>query len=196
MKYDGLMGLGFRAIAENHLEVPMEALKSQGVLPRSIFSFCLYPQSSSKKSVLIIGGSDKTLYKDPMHFIPLTEIGYWQVNMVQLAIGNGYVLCKRGCATILDSGTTLIVGPQDEVHKLNTERLKARKHKNGSYLIHCARSRTLPTIVIEMNDEDGQRQQFPLASSQYVRKVSKSACLSICHPKHIKCSLQFSIWFH
>lgn len=195
MKYHGLMGLGFRAISEHHLLIPMEALKSNGVIPRTIFSFCLYPQSSSKKSVLIIAGSDSNLYEDPMHFIPLTEIGYWQVNMVRLSVGYGYVLCERGCATILDSGTTLIVGPQDEVHQLNTKRLKGRKHKNGSYLIHCARVRTLPTIVIEMNDVNGQRQKFPLDSSQYVRKVSTSACHSICQPEIFYSNFRFNFLY-
>lgn len=175
MKYDGLMGLAFQSMSENSVRGPMDALKSQGTLTRRIFSFCLYPQYSAKKSVLIVGGSDKSLYKEPMHFVSLSKIGYWQISMRRMVVGDGYVICKNGCESILDSGTTLIVGPQEDVHKLNTQRLKARKHRNGSYLIQCAHMRTLPTIVIEMIDEDGQLQQFPLKPSQYVRKVSTSA---------------------
>lgn len=175
MKYDGLFGLAFTSMAKNNVPAPVEQMKRQGVIEQSVFSFCLYKRPNNKKSVLIVGGSDKTLYNEPMHFIPLSAHGFWEFRMHRIVIRN-YMFCSHGCETILDSGTTLIVGPKDEVHRLNTKFLKARNYKKGSsYLIRCAHRRTLPTITFVLTDEDGVRQKFPISPYQYTRKVSISS---------------------
>lgn len=172
MKYDGLMGLGFRSMAKNKAPVPLDLMKRQGVISRRTFSFSLYGRAVGKKSQLLIGEPDTTLYKQPMHFIPLTEIGFWQFNVFRIIIGNIAELCPNGCQTILDSGTTLIAGPHGDVERLNKNVLRARNYRNsGTYLLRCSHIRTLPDITFVMQDQKGVSRPFRLSPQQYTRKV-------------------------
>lgn len=171
MQYYGLCGLGFRAMSKNNVPVIMDLMHQQGVIAEKVFAFCMYPPSTGRKSLLIIGCSNENLYKDPMYFIPLSEAGFWQFNLNEIAVGEDYGLCSHGCQAIVDSGTTLIAGPTDEIRKLN-QRLKAGNNGRA----HNRRKRSMPTITFKMYDRQHVLREFPLLPSEYMRKVI-SVCL-------------------
>ena len=49
----------------------------------------------------------------------VTREGYWQFKMDGLKVPKAYSPCKGGCQAIADSGTSLLVGPVDEIAEIN-----------------------------------------------------------------------------
>jgi len=52
----------------------------------------------------------------------VTREGYWQFKMEGLEVPKAYTACKGGCQAIADSGTSLLVGPVDEIAEINKVR--------------------------------------------------------------------------
>lgn len=154
-------------MAKNNVPVIMDLLKQQGAIAERVFAFCMYPPALGRKSLLIIGCSNENLYTDPMYFIPLSEVGFWQFKLNQIAVGDDYSLCSHGCQAIVDSGTTLIAGPTGEINKLN-QRLKAGNNGRA----HSRRMRSMPTITFKMYDRQRVLREFPLLPNEYMRKVN------------------------
>lgn len=49
----------------------------------------------------------------------MTRRGYWQIAMDSVKVPGTSGSCKDGCKAIADSGTSLLVGPSDEVAAIN-----------------------------------------------------------------------------
>lgn len=54
---------------------------------------------------------------------PVTNRGYWQFNLDGIKLG-GEDMCPHGCAAIADTGTSLLVGPSEEVARINQVRIE------------------------------------------------------------------------
>ena len=52
----------------------------------------------------------------------MTRRGYWQIEMDSVKVPGASGSCKGGCKAIADSGTSLLVGPSDEVAAINLVR--------------------------------------------------------------------------
>lgn len=52
----------------------------------------------------------------------MTRRGYWQIAMDSVKVPGTSGTCKDGCKAIADSGTSLLVGPSDEVAAINLVR--------------------------------------------------------------------------
>lgn len=50
---------------------------------------------------------------------PVTREGYWQFKMDGLKVPHAFSPCQEGCQAIADSGTSLLVGPVDEIAEIN-----------------------------------------------------------------------------
>ena len=62
----------------------------------------------------VLGGSDPNHYTGDFTYAPLTRLGFWQFEMEGLRVG-GLDVCRGGCQAIADTGTTVIIGPPDQV---------------------------------------------------------------------------------
>nr|XP_010349416.2 napsin-A isoform X3 [Saimiri boliviensis boliviensis] len=119
--FDGILGLGFPILAVEGVRPPLDVLVEQGLLDKPVFSF--YFNRDPEKpdgGELVLGGSDPAHYIPPLTFVPVTVPAYWQIHMERVKVGSGLTLCARGCAAILDTGTSLITGPTEEIQALNT----------------------------------------------------------------------------
>ena len=54
-----------------------------------------------------------------MRRAPVTRRGYWQIALDDVKVPGVPSTCKDGCKAIADSGTSLLVGPSDEVAAIN-----------------------------------------------------------------------------
>merc|ERR1719295_2428923 len=55
-----------------------------------------------------------------MNYIPLTRLGYWQVAMDSISVaGDKGMACAGGCEAVMDTGTSLMAGPAEDVKAIN-----------------------------------------------------------------------------
>ena len=80
-----------------------------------------------------------------------------------MATANGLVICSNGCQAIVDSGTTLVVGPTSEINQLN-EKL-GFSSVDGS--IDCTQVDKMPNVHFVIN-----KNTLSLSPQDYTRKVN------------------------
>uniref|UniRef100_A0A8D1CXK2 Peptidase A1 domain-containing protein n=1 Tax=Sus scrofa TaxID=9823 RepID=A0A8D1CXK2_PIG len=68
--------------------------------------------------------------------------------------------CPSGCSAIVDTGTSMLLGPSKEVAKIHS--LINAKHN----VIPCNARKALPDIVFTINNVD-----YPLPARAYIGKV-------------------------
>lgn len=75
---------------------------------------------ASNGSELYIGGTNEDLYSGPFEYHNVTHLKdfdtYWQIGNASVYVDNRTV--ASNVETIIDSGTTLVLGPEDEVQLL------------------------------------------------------------------------------
>merc|ERR1719340_107988 len=143
----------------------------QGVVDSPVFSFWLNRNPDADLGgVMVLGGSDSSLYEGDMTYVDVTAATYWQINMDGLALGDNSGLgCNGGCVGIVDTGSSLLVGPPEETNAINkaiggTELLPGQ----GQYVVDCATIDSLPTVTFTIGGK-----AFELNGHDYILKVSQ-----------------------
>jgi len=132
-KFDGILGLGWPSIAVDGIVPVMQALEAQGQLDKNVFGFYLEYSKNKDQGKLTIGGVDETKAKNPQ-YVPLTHENYWMINMQSLKFdGKSSTTITNA---IVDSGTSLIVGPVDDVKAIAAIE-GATEVINGEYSVSC-----------------------------------------------------------
>lgn len=120
-KFDGIFGLGFQEISVASALPVWYNMVEQNLVGEKVFSFWLNGNPNAKKGgELIFGGVDPKHFKGKHTYVPVTEKGYWQIEMGDFFIGGSSTgVCEGGCAAIVDSGTSLLAGPTPVVAEIN-----------------------------------------------------------------------------
>ncbi|KAK6292368.1 hypothetical protein J4Q44_G00369520 [Coregonus suidteri] len=165
-KFDGVLGLGYPSLAEELGNPVFDSIMNQKAVDQPIFSFYL---SKSKRSgdpegELLLGGMDEALYSGPINWNPVTLKSYWQIQMASLQVQGASSFCPRGCQAIIDTGTSLIIGPTHDILTLQ-QLIGATPTSIGEYLIDCARLSSLPQVTIVLNGVE-----YVLTAESYVRR--------------------------
>ncbi|KAJ7593823.1 acid protease [Mycena floridula] len=142
-KPDGLMGMAFQTISDYDAPPLFQSLVTAGVTTAPVFAFKL----ATSGSELFIGGTNSKLFTGSLSWAPVTKEGYWQVSMDAISVGGKSVLTKQ--SSIIDTGTTLIVGSDAAVKKFYAG-IKGAKSASttvgaGFYTLPCA---SIPTISL------------------------------------------------
>jgi hypothetical protein len=107
---DGLMGMAWPQIAEITTTKPyFNTLIANGAVSSGEFGFLL----AKSGSVLYLGGVDRSVVNGNLNSVPVTQEGYWQVDMDSVDIGGSPAVSSL--SVIIDTGTTLVVGDPDSV---------------------------------------------------------------------------------
>jgi len=109
---DGLMGMAFKQISEFNASPVFQTLVEEGMVSDPVFAFRL----GTSGSKLDVGGIDQASLKGDISYTNVIEEGFWQVKTDALKVGGQTT--SSNFDAIIDSGTTLIVGPTAEVAKL------------------------------------------------------------------------------
>ncbi|CAJ2631784.1 unnamed protein product [Trifolium pratense] len=116
-KFDGIFGLGFQEISVGRALPVWYNMVEQHLVSEKVFSFWLNGNPNAKKGgELVFGGVDPKHFKGNHTYVPVTEKGYWQIEMGDFFIGGS---STGGCAAIVDSGTSLLAGPTAVVTEIN-----------------------------------------------------------------------------
>ncbi|NXU44729.1 CATD protein, partial [Drymodes brunneopygia] len=176
-KFDGILGMAYPRISVEGVMPVFDNIMKQGLVKKNEFSFYLNRDPSGDPGgEMILGGSDPKYYKGKLTWYNVTRKAYWQIHMdsVDVANGaNGASVCQGGCEAIVDTGTSLITGPSEDV-KMIQKAIGAKPLMKGEYLIPCDKVPTLPNVTITIGGKG-----YNLTGDQYVLKVT-SAATTIC----------------
>jgi len=167
-KFDGIMGMGWPSISVDDVQPPIQNMIAQKVIEKGVFSFYL-PSSTLKSGELDIGNIDSTHYSGDIFYHPVSKKGYWQFDIDDITIGGGSVTAVK--TAIIDTGTSLLVGPKKEVRAI-TKKLGAKcSILTGECMVDCSTLPSMPTIDVSFGGKS-----FSLTPKQYVLNV-EGECL-------------------
>lgn len=99
-------------------------------------------QGASNKAggVLTLGGVNTSLYEGDIDYIQVTDSRHWQVPLNGLAVGGAQIHLPRDTQAFFDTGTALIGGPSDVVHRVYTKipGSKPMPQNKGHFTYPCA----------------------------------------------------------
>jgi len=171
--FAGIVGLGFRPIAELGIKPLFESMCDQQLVDECVFSFYLKRNGSERKGgELLFGGVDKTKFSGSLTYVPLTHAGYWQFPLDAIEVAGTRINQNR--QAIADTGTSLLAAPPREYLIINSL-LGGLPTSNNEYLLNCSEIDSLPEIVFIIG---GQR--FGLQPRDYVMSATNDDGSSIC----------------
>jgi Eukaryotic aspartyl protease len=169
-KFDGILGMGFTSISIDNTITVFENAMKQNVVDQPMFSFYLGDNAPGE---LTFGGYDAAKFVGDLITIPLVSATYWEVALDSIVAGSFQSTPNSDGSAItgiIDSGTSLLVGPKREVMQLAAA-VGARPNFTGQYTVDCATIDSLPDMVFTM-----QGKKFTLPGKTAVLQL-QGACI-------------------
>jgi cathepsin D len=123
----GIMGLAWTALASTDASPFWYNLATNGSLTSPDMSFWLRRETSTRSSltnggVFTLGGINETLYTGDIEFIPMPSQTptFWLLGLSNVTVNGSPIPVKTGASaySAIDTGTTLIGGPSDDVARI------------------------------------------------------------------------------
>jgi len=166
-KFDGICGLAWSSISVDGVPTPLDALIASGDMEEEVFAFYLGDEADGE---LIIGGVDEDHYTGDFAYVPLSQKTYWEVALDATKIdGEATGDCTKA---IIDSGTSLLAGPEDDV-KAMAAAIGARENVAGEYLVSCDKT-DAPDIAFTLGGVD-----YSLSFDEYIIESGGECLLGI-----------------
>jgi len=120
--FDGILGLGLEGLALSPSFSFFGQMVSQRPSMQPQFSVFLARTDEGESSISFGGHDDKKAASD-VQWVPVAkpELGYWQVRIHQVRIGNTVLdeCADGGCYAILDTGTSLLGAPRQVIRMMH-----------------------------------------------------------------------------
>lgn len=178
-KFDGIFGLGYPQLAVHNNPPPFNMAWEQNLVQENLFSFYLNRDPEGEVGGIIdFGGMDPDYYKaDTLEWLPVTRELYWEINMSGVSVNDtsSTTVCNGGCAAIVDSGTSVITGPEEEITAIN-QAIGAIPFIAGEWLVRCKNIPTMPDVTFNIGNK-----AYTLTAEQYVLQVTQddvTQCIS------------------
>jgi cathepsin D len=163
--FDGLVGMGYQALAPQGMVPVFQGLVSSGECEEPVFAFWLNQrQNANTGGEMTLCGIDSSHYEGEMTWAPVTKKAYWQITVDSMKV-NGEKVANEFQA-IADTGTSLIVGPTEDIDQLNQMVGAKRNPMTGQYMVDCRAVDQMPTVSFTIAGKE-----FPLTPDQYVLRV-------------------------
>uniref|UniRef100_A0A670IZZ9 Peptidase A1 domain-containing protein n=1 Tax=Podarcis muralis TaxID=64176 RepID=A0A670IZZ9_PODMU len=168
MTFDGILGLAYPSLSEEKATPFFDSLMKEGLLEKHQFSVYL-----SRGSEFIFGGIDQSHYTGRINWIPVNyQSGFWQIALDSILVDGTEIACKGGCHGIIDTGTSLLLGPKYEMIKIE-KAIGATPTHFGISEINCSELSNMPDVVFVINGI-----HYPLPPSAYTLKDKQVGCFS------------------
>ncbi|CAG9840532.1 unnamed protein product [Diabrotica balteata] len=170
--FDGILGLAYPDLSAQNIPPVFQNMIKQGVLDAPVFSFYLSQTANGDKGELLLGGSDSKYYKGDFTYTKVSTKLYWQTNLQGVSVGSRSV-CQSGCEAVIDTGTSLIYGPTDDVDVVNSAIGAKYDYSVGLYTVNCNTDlNKLPNVSFAFGGK-----KFDVPASAYIIKDS-GYCIS------------------
>uniref|UniRef100_A0A3B3Q4Q1 Renin n=1 Tax=Paramormyrops kingsleyae TaxID=1676925 RepID=A0A3B3Q4Q1_9TELE len=177
--HEGIMGLAYMPDKQTIVDTMIK----EGLLEEPVFAFYL-SQNSEKGSEVIFGGTDPNHYTGEIHWVPVEENSHWKLVIDEFEVDHHMTgWCVNGCSAIVDTGTSLLVCPEEFADTLQ-HKLGAVVNDDGisrfQYVFNCDDVNSLPTLTFVMNGA-----HLHLEPSYYVlSQDSNGNCISGIESSH------------
>ncbi|XP_062859669.1 pepsin A-like [Trichomycterus rosablanca] len=168
MKADGILGLAYPQLAEDHAQPVFDNMVQQGLVQQDYFSVYL-SSNAQTGSEIIFGGYKTNHFTGNLVWIPLSSETYWQITMDSVTINGQVVACNGGCQAIVDTGTSLIAGPVSDINSINY--YVGATVSNGDALVNCNNIGKMPQVTFNIGGHS-----FSLDASAYVSQSYYYGC--------------------
>ncbi|XP_064846001.1 cathepsin D-like [Oncorhynchus masou masou] len=173
-KFDGVLGMSYPT--DDAMSPVFDNIMKEKLLAQNVFSFYLNHRISSNQpgGQLLLGGTDPAYYTGDFHYANVTTKDLWNIHMDGLSVGEDVKLCKGGCEAMVDTGTSLILGPYDEISALQ-KAVGAVPWNRGKYTVDCEKVSSLPSVSFTVSGK-----VYPLNGEQYILRWTtrgKKVCL-------------------
>ncbi|XP_066519390.1 pepsin A-like [Hoplias malabaricus] len=167
MKADGILGLAYPRLSSAGAQPVFDNMVQQGLV-QDYFSVYLSSKSQTGSEV-IFGGTNPNHYTGSLIWVPLSSETYWQITMDSITVNGQVVACNGGCQAIVDTGTSLIVGPNSDIASLNS--YVGATTSNGDAVVNCNNIASMPVVSFNINGHS-----FTLPASAYTRQSYYYGC--------------------
>lgn len=173
--FSGILGLGFQEMAAYKSVPIMDNIKNSKILKNNVMSF-YYTVNEDEEGQVTIGTIDHSKYTGNLDYFPVNDKFYWSISLKDIKYNNQSLnLCKHGCKAIIDTGTTLITGPPDDLNTL----LKSIPVGND-----CENYEKASTITFIFQDINGVEKSYSLDKEDYIFKENK-VCNALMMPLEV-----------
>jgi len=170
--FDGIIGLGFPLLSIQHMQGELFAgiVRENPELVKKMFSFWLAQNANSNSEdgmqvdggVITIGGYDEDYFEGEIFWVPISKPWYWQVEVDSVMV-DGKSLSNNRNTAIVDTGTSLILGPEKDVAELyKLLELDGQADEYGEIVKPCDEIKDMPVLTFTLNGKD-----FPLKPEEY-----------------------------
>nr|XP_009943319.1 PREDICTED: cathepsin E [Opisthocomus hoazin] len=120
-EFDGILGLAYPSLAVDGVTPVFDNMMAQNLVETPMFSVYLSTNpESSQGGELLFGGFDPSHFTGTLNWVPVTQQGYWQIQLDNIQLGGTVAFCANGCQAIVDTGTSLITGPTKDMKELQS----------------------------------------------------------------------------
>lgn len=164
---NGILGLGFQSLAVDRVEPPLNVMVGNGLISEPIFQIYLNSKPHTSNAAIVFGGYEQQYYTGSIQWVPLTSETYYLISISGVSVGGvSKSMCVFGCSAIVDSGTSLLVGPAQYVSQLISD--------IGHVAQDCSNYQQLPNISFKING-----QEFAVTPVEYVLEFDGQCQLGI-----------------
>ena len=161
--------MAFRILSVNKVITPFENLIQNHLINNGQFSFFL-GNSDGDDGELHLGGYDQSYFIGDLDWTSLKSETYWEINLSDVSVNKISFISNEEHSAILDTGTSLLTGPKDEIDKIASY-IGAKPFIKGEYTVDCNKLSSLPDITFVINGKN-----YVLTYKDYVLS-DESVCL-------------------
>ncbi|XP_055979518.1 chymosin-like [Sorex fumeus] len=168
-EFDGILGLAYPSLASEYSVPVFDNMMDKHLVAQDLFS--VYMSRNGPGSMLTLGAIDHSHYTGTLHWVPVTVQQYWQFTLDSVTVDGVVVACEGGCQAILDTGTSMLVGPSNDILNIQSV-IGATQGQYGEFDINCGNLSKMPSVVFEINGK-----KYPLPPSAYTSE-DQGVCTS------------------
>lgn len=171
-KFDGILGMAWPRISVDGIPPVFQNMVAQKAVKQPVFAFHLGTDGATGE--LVIGGVDDDHYSGDLHYLPLSNETYWEVELQGMSLGGKSVTKVQ--RAIMDTGTSVLAGPTAEVaaiaKQVGAHPILPFGPYKKEFIVPCSKLAKLPSLAITLGGKD-----FTLSASDYTLDVAKTECM-------------------
>ncbi|NWV60991.1 CATE protein, partial [Malurus elegans] len=149
-EFDGILGLAYPSLAVDGVTPVFDNMMAQNLVELPIFSVYMSSNPESPQGgELLFGGFDTSRFTGPLNWVPVTQQGYWQIQLDNIQLAGTVIFCADGCQAIVDTGTSLLTGPTKDIKEL--QKLIGAVSVDGVFAVKCSSLDVMPELTFTIN---------------------------------------------